>query len=203
MELKLLNTDLVLVQLAKGGDLKAFAKLVEQNKKLVYNLAYNIMSNREDAEDISQEVFLKAYKSLNKFRGDSKFSSWLYRITTNTCLTVRRNKSNKIKTGVDDIEDYLERNSVNTNVSFEQNPERFAERGFMKKNIENALIVLSPREKSVFVLRNLTELPFNEISEMLKLRLGTVRSLNFRALTKLRHELSFYKNVLPSEEING
>jgi RNA polymerase sigma-70 factor (ECF subfamily) len=203
MELKLLKTDLVLVKLAREGDLKAFEKLVDQNKKLVYNLAYNMVNNREDAEDISQEVFLKAYKSLNKFRGDSKFSTWLYRITTNTCLSLRRNKSNRIKTGEDEVENYLEQNSTEVNVPFEQNPERFAERGFMKKNLEKALIALSPREKSVFVMRNLTELPFGEISEILKLRLGTVRSLNFRALTKLRRELSFYKNSLPSEEING
>jgi len=203
MELRLLETDLILVERAKKGDLKAFSKLVEQNKKLVYYLAYDMMNNREDAEDISQEVFIKAYKSLANFRGDSKFSSWLYRITMNTCLSLRRNKSSKIKSGVEDIEDYLEHNLTEMKVSYEQNPERFAERGFMKKNIDKALNVLSPREKSVFVLRNMNDLPFGEISEILKLTLGTVRSLNFRALKKLQNQLSFYKNTLSVEEING
>ncbi|MBU0476058.1 MAG: sigma-70 family RNA polymerase sigma factor [Bacteroidetes bacterium] len=198
-----METDLILVERAKKGDLKAFSKLVEQNKKLVYYLAYDMMNNREDAEDISQEVFIKAYKSLANFRGDSKFSSWLYRITMNTCLSLRRNKSSKIKSGVEDIEDYLEHNLTEMKVSYEQNPERFAERGFMKKNIDKALNVLSPREKSVFVLRNMNDLPFGEISEILKLTLGTVRSLNFRALKKLQNQLSFYKNTLSVEEING
>lgn len=203
MELKLLDTDLMLVEQARKGNLEAFSKLVEQNKKLVYHLAYNMTSNREDAEDISQEVFIKVYKSLDKFRGDAKLSSWIYRITMNACLSLRRKKSSRVKAGSEDVEDYLEHNSTEMNISFEQNPERFAERGFMKKNLERAIIVLSPREKSVFILRNMNELPFGEISEILKLTLGTVRSLNFRALQKLRHQLSFYKNALPSEEING
>lgn len=198
-----MNTELEIVELVRKGDKGAFRQLVEENKQNVYYLAYDMLGNREDAEDMTQEVFMKAFKSLNNFRGDSKFSTWLYRITVNCCLSLRRKKSTVKKMDEENVEEIIDKKSAEKNISYVNNPERYTETGFIKKSMEKALEKLSPREKTVFVMRNYKELPFGEISEILKLKLGTVRSLNFRALEKLRNELAFYKNSIPTEEING
>lgn len=198
-----MSTDLEIVKQIKNGDRNAFRKLVELNKNNVYYLAFDMVNNKEDAEDITQDVFLKAYKSLNSFRGDSKFSTWLYRITVNSCLSLRKKNSASRKLEENIMDDVINKNAINKETSVSQNPERYTEAGFIRKSMEKAIEKLSPREKSVFVMRNYKELTFSEISEILKLKLGTVRSLNFRALGKLRIELVYYKNSIPTEEVNG
>lgn len=198
-----MSSDLELVERVKKGDKFAFKELVEQNKNNVYYLAIDMTSNREDAEDISQEVFIKAYKSLDSFRGDSKFSTWLYRITVNSCLSLRKKKSASRKVEDENMEDIINQKAAEKNISFVQNPERYTETGFIRISMEQAIEKLSPREKTVFVMRNYNGLHFGEISDALKLKLGTVRSLNFRALEKLRIELAYYKNSIPTEEVNG
>lgn len=200
---KLLNTDLILAGQAKKGDLNAFRELVEMNKQNVFYLALDLAKNRQDAEDISQEVFLKAYRSINKFRGDSKFSTWLYRITVNTFLTMNRKKSNSIKASDEDMDDQLEIIMSKNNPENNIDPESFAEAGFIRKFIDRAVEKLSDREKTVFIMRNKNELSFNEISEILNLNPGTVRSMNFRALEKLRKELSFFNTNNGLELSNG
>lgn len=192
----------VLVEQAKNGDLAAFRKLVEMNKKQVYYLAYDLTRNREDAEDVSQEVFIKAYRSLDNFRGESKFSTWLYRITVNTSLNLKRKYSVVDMRSEEDMDTGYEA-EINDSYSATYNPERMTESGFARKNIELALSKLSKLEKSVFVLRNQNELHFEEIQKILNLKAGTLRSLNFRAIKKLQKALHFYGNKVQSEEING
>ena len=195
-----MNSELELVDLARNGDFSAFRELVEQNKRHVYNLAYDLTGRREDAEDISQDVFIKAFRSLNKFRGDSKFSTWIYRITVNTCYSFRRKKSHSAMQTEENMELILDRtNKAESRIG---NPEQKFESGQIRGNIEKALTKLSKREKSVFVLRNFNELAFDEIVNILKLRPGTVRSLNFRAIKKLRKELSYYKYELETGMTN-
>lgn len=191
-----------LIKLALKKNVPAFRELVEQNKRLVYMLAYDLTGNREDAEDVSQEVFIKAYRSLNKFRGDAKLSTWLYRITVNTCYSLRRKKSFTQFRTWENMEEMIEQSNESQYEQLKDNPERTAEAGLIRKNIENALQKLSKRERSVFVLRNFKELAFDEIVKILNLRPGTVRSLNFRAIKKLRKELSYYKLEIQAEALN-
>lgn len=190
-----MDKDTELVERARNGDLNAFSQLVEEHKKNVYYLAYDLTRNREDAEDISQDVFIRAFRSLKKFRGDSKFSSWLYRITVNTCFSLKSNKHYKImkeRENIENINDFHPGVKDHKNV----NPERKTESGFIQKNIEKAMRKLSNREKTVFVMRNYSEMSFDEIVKVLKLQPGTVRSINFKALQKLRRELAFYKEEI-------
>ena len=84
-----------IIQQAQNGEKNAFRQLVDVHKKRVYYLAYDLTGNHQDAEDLSQEVFMKAYKSLSKFRGESKFSSWLHRITVNLFIDMKRSKQYK------------------------------------------------------------------------------------------------------------
>lgn len=197
-----MQSETELIRQIKSGDIYAFRELVEQNKKNIYRLAFNLTGSREDAEDVSQDVFIKAYRSLNKFRGDSKISTWLYTITVNTCYSMKRKKSYTHMQTNENMEEIMDNSNIETNQTGRDNPERSTESGFIRENIEKALMKLSKRERSVFVLRNYKELPFDEIVDILKLRPGTVRNLNFRAIKKLRKELSFYNNGIYSEAIN-
>lgn len=186
-----MDSDTELVDRARKGDITAFKKLVTKHKNNVYYLAYDLIRCREDAEDISQDVFIKVYRSLSSFKGDSKFSTWLYRITINTCLSLKKSKSFNLMTNtdVDQMEDiYPEYQSTDI-----PDPEIKTESVFISEHIELALQKLSGQERLVFTMRNINGMPFNEIVEILKLQPGTVRSLNFRALKKLSKVLSFYK----------
>ena len=189
-----MTDELILVERAKQGDKTAFREIVELHKRGVYYLAYDLTGNREDAEDVSQEVFVKVFRSLDKFRGDSKFGTWIYRITVNTCYSLKSKKSYSEMRTKENIEELVDLNENRIEHSF-ANPERITESGFIQKSIEKAMKKLSTKEKAVFVLRNFNELTFEEIVKVLKVKPSTVRSLNFRALKKLRKELAFYEKV--------
>ncbi len=190
-----MSEEQVLVQRARNGEICAFRELVELYKKKIYYLSLDLTGNHHDAEDLSQEVFIKAYRSLKNFRGDAKFNSWLYRITVNTCISQRRKKSVSAMTLQEDFEidsspwDFNDGESSN-------NPERNAESGLIQQHIEQALQQLTPRERSVFVLRHYNDLPLKEIAQILKITEGTVKSMLFRAIQRLRKELSFYQEEI-------
>lgn len=194
-EPEIVNEEQVLVQRARNGEMGAFRELVERYKKKIYYLSLDLTGNHHDAEDLSQEVFIKAYRSLKNFRGDAKFNSWLYRITVNTCISQRRKKSVSAMTLQEDFEidsspwDFNDGESSN-------NPERNAESGLIQQHIEQALQQLTPRERSVFVLRHYNDLPLKEIAQILKITEGTVKSMLFRAIQRLRKELSFYQEEI-------
>jgi len=187
-----LTNEIELVERARQGDKTAFRELVEQHKRGVYYLAYDLTGNKEDAEDISQEVFVKVFRSLHKFRGDSKFGTWIYRITVNTCYSLKSKKSYSEMRTKDNIEEIVDQSEYKNVHSF-AHPEKMTESGFIQKNINKAMNKLSKKEKAVFVLRNINDLTFDEIVKVLKIKSSTVRSLNFRALKKLRKELAFYE----------
>ena len=195
----MINEENRLIQRVQEGDYAAFRQIMEKHQEKIYYLAYDMTGNQQDAEDLSQEVFIKAYHSLKKFRGEAKLSSWLYRIAVNTCIDKIRKKKEVPVLITDEQEDndwyptqYLVDNSAD--------PEDIAESGIMQQNIHVALQKLSPREKSVFVLRHYNELQLKEISDILNLSIGTVKSLIFRAVKKLQNELAFYRQDFGLEE---
>ena len=190
-----MDKDTEIIRRAQNGDLNAFRELVDEHKRNVYYLAFDLTRNREDAEDVSQDVFLKVFRSLKDFRGDAKFSSWLYRITVNTCLSLKSRKSYTIMQGNENLEEMIDTGSEMSNPG-NTNPESQTEAGFIQKNIDKAIEKLSKRERTIFIMRNYSGLSFGEIVKILKLRPGTVRSVNFKALEKLRKELAFYKDEI-------
>lgn len=189
----LLEDETQLIQLVQNGDKTAFRELVEKHKRNVYYLAFDLTGNREDAEDVSQEVFIKVYKSIKKFRGDSKLSTWLYKITMNTCYSLKSKKSYTEMKTKENIEELVDA-AAEKNIPHNADPERAAESGFIQKSLDAALLKLSKNEKIVFVLRNFNELSFGEIVDMLNMKPSTVRSLNFRALKKLRREMAYFNS---------
>ncbi|MBI5214397.1 MAG: sigma-70 family RNA polymerase sigma factor [Ignavibacteriae bacterium] len=187
-----------LVEQTRNGNMNAFRQLVERYQVKIYRLAYDLSGNHLDAQDVSQDVFLKAYKSLHNFRGDSKFGTWLYRITVNTCYDHRSKKSLtmfKPTHLTDDDENSIPVEPRSTSVT----PEQSAEASLIQKDIERALEQLTPREKIVFTLRHYHDLPLKEIADMLEISLGSVKTLLFRAIRRLQSELSIYREELGIE----
>jgi len=175
------------------GDTAAFQRLVERYKKKIYFLAYDILGDHHEAEDISQEVFIKVFRSLRNFRRDAKMSSWIYQITANTCIDALRKKKSKPQVNLEYFNHVSLQNNLAGGGTRVQNPELSSEASIMQHKIQNALHKVTPKERTVFVMRHYNDLKIKEIAETLQVSSGTVKSLLFRALKKLRKELSTHR----------
>ena len=178
-----------LIRKAKQGDMLAFEELILKHEKIVYNLALRMMNHSEDAMDISQEVFLKAYRSLANFDERSAFSTWLYRITHNTCIDeIRKRKGKQTYSLEEDLES--EDGSMQRQVADDgDTPEESLMRKEQKSEILRALDTLSEEHKAAIILRDVKGLSYEEIAEILELSLGTVKSRINRARTQLKTEI--------------
>lgn len=173
-----------IVQRVLQGDVNAFEKLVLEYEKSVYAITQRMTGNAEDAADMTQETFIKAYNSLSSFRGDSKFSVWLYRIATNVCLDFLRSRSRKPTVSLSMEDDDGE--EVELDIADEsQSPERLLERGLTRDAVRRGLNALSPEYRQILLLREIQGLSYEEISDVLTLEVGTVKSRIFRARKRL------------------
>jgi RNA polymerase sigma-70 factor (ECF subfamily) len=166
---------------------------VQEYQNKIFFLSLNFTGNREDAEDVLQEVLMKAYKSISKFRGDSSIGTWLHRVTVNTCLD-RRRVTTKVKYAFS--EQGEEREYEPHELRPVGNPEKLAESGKILEHIERATRRLAPLEKSVFILRHYHQYSTREVAEMLDRSEGTIKNVLFRSLKKLQKELSFYRDEI-------
>jgi RNA polymerase sigma-70 factor (ECF subfamily) len=187
-----MESEQVLVDRISRGDSAAFQEFVDRYKKKIYYIAYDITGDHDDAEDVSQEVFIKVFRSLKTFRRNAKISSWLYQISVNASIDLLRKKASKPETSMDDIERADIQENLPGSSTRAQNPERSAEDLIIQKHISEALQKVTPKERSVFVMRHYNELKIREIAEILGVSPGTVKALFYRAIRKLRKELSFY-----------
>ena len=166
------------------GDVNAYEYLVKAYEKKVYNLALRMVGNSEDAYDMSQEAFIKAYNSLHSFRGDSKFSVWLYRIVSNVCLDYLRARNRKATVSLsvenDDGED------VELDIADEaSSPQALLDRSLTRDAVRRGLQALPPDHREILLLREIQGLSYEEIADTLDLEVGTVKSRIFRARKKL------------------
>ena len=178
-----------LIRKAKQGDMLAFEELILKHEKIVYNVALRMMNHSEDARDISQEVFLKAYRNLANFDERSAFSTWLYRITHNTCIDEMRKRKGKQSYS---LEEELENEdgSMQRQIADEgDTPEESLLREEQKSEILQALDTLSEEHKAAIILRDVKGLSYEEISEILELSLGTVKSRISRARNQCKTEI--------------
>ncbi len=176
-----------------GGDMSAFQDLVERHKRKIYYLAYDIVGDHQEAEDVSQEVFIKVYRSIHKFRKDAKMSSWLHQITVNSAIDVLRRRKVRPKVNLEDFDQTEVHDNPPGAGSAFPNPEQAADAALLQGRIQDALHKVSPRERTVFVMRHYNDFQISEIADVLEISSGTVKSLLFRALNKLRKELSSYR----------
>jgi RNA polymerase sigma-70 factor (ECF subfamily) len=188
------------VEPADNGDMAVFCELVKNNRDKIFRLAYDLTGNRRDAEDLSQEVFTKVYRSFGTFRGDSDAGSWLYRITVNCWTDRKRRKS--LPTA--DFNDEISREYSNHNWPAAEhatdNPEHVLQMTTIQVHIDQALRKLTKKQRAIFVLHHYNGLPIKEIAAIFMMSEGTVKSLLHRSLKKLRRELSFYRPDLGLEE---
>ena len=176
--------ELAVIRRVQRGDANAFEYLVAAYEKNVYNLALRMTGNPEDAEDMAQEAFLKAYSSLDSFRGDSKFSVWLYRIVSNVCLDFLR-KQKKAQTFSLSMEDDDGEESELELPDTRRLPEDELEKKLTRDAVQRGLAQLPEDARQILLLREIQGLSYEEIGEALGLEPGTVKSRIFRARKKL------------------
>jgi RNA polymerase sigma-70 factor (ECF subfamily) len=172
------------------GDPGAFREFVEAYKNRVYGLAYELTRNHADAEDVSQSVFIKVFRSIGTFQRDGRLNSWLYRITVNAALDHLRKRSFFPEEKARVLPDRLADESVPRSTAPPADPGREAEAALMRRKIDEALDRVSEREKTVFLLRHYHDLSLKEIAEALGLTIGSVKSYLFRSIKKLQKELA-------------
>jgi RNA polymerase sigma-70 factor (ECF subfamily) len=168
---------------AKAGDAAAFEKLVTEYERLVYSVAYRLLGNEHDAQDAAQETFVKAYLSLDSFRGESKFSVWLYRTANNVCIDMLRKKTvPTVSLSVSD-EDGEDAELSLPDERF--SPETELEKKELRWAVNRAMAKLPEKYAQVLTLRHVAGQSYEEISETLNLDIGTVKSRIFRGRKKL------------------
>lgn len=166
------------------GDSNAYELLVREYEKNVYNLALRMTGNSEDAYDMSQEAFIKAYNSLSSFRGDSKFSVWLYRIVSNVCLDFLRSRNRRATVSLSVEND--EGEEMELDIADEaSSPQALLDRSLTRDAVRRGLQALPPDHREILLLREIQGLSYDEIAETLDLEVGTVKSRIFRARKKL------------------
>ncbi len=182
-----------LIREAQKGSRTAFDSLVRQYDQAVLRLAMHLTGSEQDAQDVHQEAFLKAYRYIGNFRFECSFYTWLYRIVTNLCLDhLRRRKSRREDQAVM-IDASGEQIDMLSNVSDDRsmaNPDRELERKFLGEKIKAALDLLTPRERMVFELKHYQGLKLRTIGEMLNTTEETAKNTLFRATKKLRANLA-------------
>lgn len=190
-----MSVELELVRRCKGGDLTAFEQLVIMHQKLIYNLAYRMMGNQEDANDVVQEAFLRAFKSINKFNMDSSFSTWLYRIASNICIDQLR-KRKRVKIFPLANQDGCRENNAAFIAQSDDLPEEQVERRDIREKVQKAINNLPEEQRIIIVLRDIQGRSYKEIGEILRLNTGTVKSRISRARTCLKEELQKFEEQI-------
>jgi RNA polymerase sigma-70 factor (ECF subfamily) len=171
-----------LVAAAKGGDREAFDEVVKATYAGAYTLAFRLTGNEEDAKDVVQEAYLRAYKAIRRFRGDAAFTTWLYRITANCAATqlTRRNRHRH-----DDLDDEADMRDTRPEID----PEARADAAVMRHRLQEALEDLPPRLRAVVVLRDVYDLPHEAIAAELGISEAAAKVRLHRARRRLRETL--------------
>jgi RNA polymerase sigma-70 factor, ECF subfamily len=181
-----MTSDEELVACAIGGDTESFDQLVKRWERPIYALAYRVIGREEEARDVCQETFLRAYRSLGGFRGQAKFSSWLYRIALNLCRDwIRRERRAPLvqsPEGIDLVELASERGPT-------ESIEEIVSRRDLSQAVERAMKALSEDQRTAIILKEYQGLTFQEIADLQGCPLSTVKTRLYQGLTVLRREL--------------
>ena len=174
----------LLIMRAKKGDVHAIEALLAQYEKRIYNISLRITGSEQDAFDAAQESLIKIYKSISTFRGDASFSSFIYRLTVNTCIDFLRKRKNEVS-----IEGAMEDGMSFEDKNTRYDPETASINRELSGRILTALQKLDEDHRTLIVLKDIQGFAYEEIAQILKLSMGTVKSRLFRAREKLKKEL--------------
>lgn len=184
------DAEQLLLQRARKGDHEAFAALVNEHQRYVYNLALRVLKNEEEALDLTQEAFVRAWTALPNFRGQSRFRTWLYRIVTNLCY----NRLPSLRRSLNELGDDVITEIPETDPAFD-NPARGMESRELRSYLHKAMDNLDENYRLLISLRYQNELSYEEIAATLNLPLGTVKTGLFRAREQLRRALERYQET--------
>ncbi len=183
--------DRELILKAQRGDVAAFEQLVFRYDKQVLNIAASYVNSAEDAKDVYQEVLMRVYRGLKKFQFRSEFSTWLYRITTNVCLTHRSRRKRHAHTSLDQEmdSDDSQPHSLSDMLPHDTAADQHAMNAEISMHVQEALEKLSPKQKIVFTLRHYQGYKLKEIAELMECTEGTVKKYLFTATQRMREQL--------------
>lgn len=192
-----MDADIELVKQTLRGDKEGFEKLVYLYQDKVYSLCYRYSGNEEDAFDLAQEAFIKAYRSLSTFKGKSRFSTWLYRVTTNVCLDELRRRRRDIQSqSLDQPVTGSDGEMSRIILDESQSIDTWYETKEQAEYIQSLLNELKPDHRMVLLLKDIMELSYEEISQVLNISTGTIKSRLSRARDLLRRKL-LERELLP------
>ena len=190
------NEDNFLIRQAVRGDAYAFEQLMRRHEGRMYSVAIRMCGNREDAQDCVQDAMLRIYRALDRFKGQSSFSTWVYRITMNTCLDELRRRKVRASTSLDTL---LESGWSPTDES--DTPERHAIDSERRRALSSAIQSLPEDMRSAIVLREMQGLSYEEISDVLSVNVGTIKSRISRGREKLRQLISGQPELFGHDEV--
>jgi RNA polymerase sigma-70 factor, ECF subfamily len=178
-------SDAEYVRRLQHGETDAFEILVRRHEKTIFNLVYRMLGDYDEAAETSQEVFLSAYRAIDRFRGDANFSTWLYRIALNHTSTRRKslNRRRQRHMPIEDTEPVRDP---------QPGPAETIEKKEIRERVQRALNTLEPDDATVILLRDLQDIPYEEVARLLEIPVGTVKSRLHRARQALKSQLASY-----------
>ena len=188
-----ITTDLAVVRRARSGDAEAFRQLVESHSRMTFRVAYRMTRNEQDADDVVQETFLRAYRQLRHFEERANFGTWLHRITINCSLDLIRARGRADSAYGGDIESA----EMDGTARSEPQQYRLLMSADLQKQVAAAMERLSSNERTAFVLRHFEGMPVEEIGKILGIQVNAAKHTIFRAVRKLRESLEPYVRPTP------
>ena len=181
-----------LVERAKAGELASYDELVRRYQERIYSTVYHMTSNHEDANDIAQEAFIKAYQALKSFKGGSSFYTWVYRIAVNKTINFLKQRKNRAQMSLNDLDFNAEHDPDMVALVSEKTPRRDAGLAELQEKLNAAMQRLSEPHRLVVTLHDVQGLSHEEIAQIMECNIGTVRSRLFYARQQLQGYLSDY-----------
>jgi RNA polymerase sigma-70 factor (ECF subfamily) len=174
----------ILVEKSAAGDINAFETLIQSHQKKVYNIALRMTKNPEDAQELSQDALVRAFTAIKKFRGDSSFATWLYRITMNVCTDFLRKRNKAVVFSIE--QPGYENEQAIQIADNDPGPDEVSEKNQLKKLVRDAMDQLPPEHRQVLILRDLLDMTYRDIANTLNVNEGTIKSRINRARESLR-----------------
>jgi RNA polymerase sigma-70 factor (ECF subfamily) len=186
------TVEMDLVHLAQRGDLAAYDELIQRYQQRIYATVYHMTSNHEDANDLAQESFIKAFQALKSFKGGSSFYTWLYRIAVNKTINFLKQRKNRTHMSLNDLDFNTENNPDLVALISDKTPRRDAGLKELSEKLNAALLKLSESHRLVMVLHDVQGLSHEEVAEVMECNIGTVRSRLFYARQQMQSLLTDY-----------
>ena len=180
------TSDLILVRRSQDQDMGAYDQLVRRYQERIYATVYHMTSNHEDANDLVQETFVKAYRALKSFKGDSSFYTWIYRIAVNKTINFLKQRKNRIHLSLDDVDFNAENDPDLVALVSEKTPRRDLNLSELQEKLNSAMLKLSEHHRMVVTLHDIQGLSHEEIGAIMDCNVGTVRSRLFYARQQLQ-----------------